>query len=153
MSGIVEIVRHAAESGGRDRFSCSLLTWHLLLELGQVFGWQPRGTTYLPRTAKQEALARHNYEPGDPQDYKRVEADDAIAWAAALERAKVSPHLSTLLAERAAALAQGVDRELLHGTIDALDSVIGEFIVYAFGGAFAFASRHSEPQPTDNAAQ
>ena len=86
MSAIVEMFRDAAAPGGRNRFSCPLQTWELLWELGRAFGWTPKGTTYvLPAKSTMEAPARRNYQPGSVHDHKHVEADDAMAWARALE--------------------------------------------------------------------
>lgn len=126
MSAIVEMFRGAAAPKGRNRFSCTLPAWDVLWELGQAFGWQPSGTTYvLPARSTLAVPARRNYQPGSVQDHKRVEAEDAMAWARALEVAKASPHTAAMLAARSAG-------ELLPGGID-------EFIEFAYGGAFEFA--------------
>jgi hypothetical protein len=135
MSAIVEMFRGAAAPGGRHRFSCSVPTWELLLELGRAFGWQPKGTTYvLPEKSAVEAPARRNYQPGSVHDHKQVETEDAMAWARALEVAKVSPHAAAMIAARSAALAEAGKNgaELQLGVID-------EFIAFAYGGAFEFA--------------
>ncbi len=126
MSAIVEMFREAAAPGGRNRFSCPMPTWELLEELGRAFGWQPQGTTYvLPAKSKVEAPARRNYQPGSVRDHKHVAAEDAMAWARALETAQASPHAAAMIEARAAG-------ELLPGVID-------EFIEFAYGGAFEFA--------------
>jgi hypothetical protein len=135
MSAIVEMFREAATPKGRNRFSCPVPTWELLWELGQAFGWHPKGTTYvLPAKSTLEAPARRNYQPGSVQDHKQVEAEDAVAWARALEVAKLSPHTAAMIEARSAALAGAgkLDGELLPGVID-------EFIAFAYGGAFEFA--------------
>lgn len=135
MSTVVQMFRESAAPKGRNRFSCPLPVWELLSELGQSFGWHPKGTTYvLPAKSKMEAPARRNYEPGTVQDHKQVEAEDAIAWAQALEVAKASPHAAAMLEARSAALAGAgkASSELLPGVID-------EFIEFAYGGAFEFA--------------
>lgn len=135
MSVIVEMSRHAAAPGGRNRFSCPLPIWELLWELGHAFGWQPKGATYvLPARSTVEAPARRNYQPGSVYDHKQVESDDAMAWARALEAAKRSPHTQAMLEARSAALASAdkVNGELLPGVID-------EFMEFAYGGAFEFA--------------
>jgi hypothetical protein len=135
MSVIVEMSRHAAAPGGRNRFSCPLPIWELLWELGHAFGWQPKGATYvLPARSTVEAPARRNYQPGSVYDHKQVESDDAMAWARALEAARRSPHTQAMLEARSAALASAdkVSGELLPGVID-------EFIEFAYGGAFEFA--------------
>jgi hypothetical protein len=109
--------------------------WELLWELGHAFGWQPKGTTYV-MSAKStvEVPARRNYEPGDSQDHKRVEGEDAVAWARALEVAKVSPHVAAMIEARSAALVSGgkPGGELPPGVLD-------EFVEFAYGGAFEFA--------------
>jgi hypothetical protein len=122
--------RDAAERHGRDRFSCSLPLWRFLKDLAVTFGWQPRGTTYATMAnAGVDLPARHDYQPGDSRDRKYVDAEDAIAWANALEAAKHSAH-STAMIEAAAADA----------SIEApLHTLIDEFVAYAYGGAFAFA--------------
>jgi hypothetical protein len=130
MNGTVEMFRAAVEREGRDRFSCSLAVWELLVEIGQTFGWQPKGTTYLvsPRQ-KVETPALRNYQPGNALDHKRVETEDAIAWARALEVAKRSPHLAAMMNARSEAIGAS------DGTAPHLD----EFIAFAYGGAFTFA--------------
>ena len=135
MSVTVEMSRHAAAPGGRNRFSCPLPIWELLWELGHAFGWQPKGATYvLPARSTVEAPARRNYHPGSVYDHKQVESDDAMAWARALEAAKRSPHTQAMIEARSAALASAdkVSGELLPGVVD-------EFIEFAYGGAFEFA--------------
>lgn len=128
MSAIVEMFREAATPKGRHRFSCPLAAWELLRELGQAFGWQPQGTTYvLPEKSKVEAPALRNYEPGNVRDHKKVEAEDAKAWAQALQVARASPHAAAMIEARSAG-------ELPPGLID-------EFIEFAFGGAFEFHRR------------
>lgn len=128
MSAIVERFREAAAPKGRNRFSCALPAWELLRELGQAFGWQPQGTTYvLPAKSKVEAPARRDYQPGNARDHKKVEADDAMAWAQALQAARASPHTAAMIEARSAG-------ELLPGLID-------EFIEFAYGGAFEFCRR------------
>ena len=126
MSAIVEMFREAAAPGGRNRFSCPVQTWQLLGELGRAFGWQPKGTTYvLPARSTVEAPARRNYQPGSVQDHKEVDAEDAMAWARALEVAKASPHAAAMIDARSAG-------KVVPGVID-------EFIEFAYGGAFEFA--------------
>jgi hypothetical protein len=126
MVTIVQMFREAAAPKGRNRFSCSIATWELLWELGQAFGWQPKGTTYvLPAKSKVEAPARRNYQPGSVEDHKQVETEDAQAWARALEVAQASPHTAAMIEARSAG-------ELLPGVID-------EFVEFAYGGAFEFA--------------
>jgi hypothetical protein len=135
MSAIVEMFREAAAPGGRNRFSCPLQTWELLWELGRAFGWTPKGTTYvLPAKSTVEAPARRNYQPGSVRDHKHVEADDAMAWARALEVAKHSPHTAAMIEARSAAFTEAgnVGSQVLPGVVD-------EFIAFAYGGAFEFA--------------
>jgi hypothetical protein len=135
MSTTVQMFREAAAPKGRNRFACPIPTWELLWELGQAFGWRPKGTTYvLPAKSKMETPARRNYHPGTVHDHKQVEAEDAMAWARALEVAKASPHTAAMIEARAAALidAGAGGTELLPGVID-------EFIEFAYGGAFEFA--------------
>lgn len=135
MSEVVEMFRDAAAPKGRDRYSCPTPIWELLWELGQAFGWHPTGTTYVvPARRTVEAPARRNYQPGGAQDYKEVEEQDAVAWARALEAAKVSPHAAAMVQARSAAREGETGGELLPGVLD-------EFIEFAYGGAFEFAIR------------
>ena len=135
MSQIVEMFREADAPKGRNRFSCPMPTWELLRELGHAFGWQPKGTTYvLPAKSKMETPARRNYHPGTVYDHKQVEAEDARAWARALEVAKASPHAAAMLDVRATALIGAGE-----GGTELLPGVIDEFIEFAYGGAFEFA--------------
>jgi hypothetical protein len=125
----VEMARDARETHGRDRFSCTLDEWRLLLSLAQESGWQPQGATYeLPSHSKIDEPARRNYEPGDASDRKRVGAQDANALARALTDAKGSPRLTALVAESSVTTAS-------------LATLISEFIEYAYGGAFMFTRR------------
>ena len=111
MSATVEMFRVAAAPKGRNRFSCPMQIWELLWELGRAFGWQPKGTTYvLPLKSPVEAPARRDYQPGGSQDHKQVEGEDAIAWARALEVAKISPHAAAMIDARAAALVDSGQR-------------------------------------------
>lgn len=133
MSGTVQMFRVAAEPNGRDRFSCPLSVWELLREIGETFGWRPTGTTYKtsPRRSV-DASVRHNYQPGDALDHKRVETEDAVTWASALALAKRSPHFAAMMSARSAATSADIAGELLPGMLD-------EFIEFAYGGAFTFA--------------
>ena len=141
MSPIVEMFREAAAPGGRNRFSCPLQTWELLWELGRAFGWRPKGTTYvLPAKTAVETPARRNYQPGGVQDHKRIEAEDAMAWARALEVAKASPHTVAMLDARSTALADAGK-----AAAQVLPGVIDEFIEFAYGGAFEFAISSDAP--------
>jgi hypothetical protein len=128
LNGVVEMFRDAAERHGRDRFSCSLPVWRFLQDLATTFGWQPRGTTY--STVANPAVdlpARHDYQPGDSRDRKHVDAEDAIAWANALQEACRSSHSMAMIEAAGAAMEAP------------LHSLIQEFVAYAYGGAFAFA--------------
>lgn len=135
MGDIVEMYRDAVEPLGRDRFACSLATWELLQEVGQTFGWRPIGATYVaPAQLHVESPARRNYRPGSAPDQKRIEHEDAVAWASALELAKDSPHLAAMIMARAAAI------KAADGPVGAvrLPGVMEEFIEFAYGGTFTF---------------
>jgi hypothetical protein len=136
MTAIVEMFRAATAPQGRNRFACPLPIWDFLWELGHAFGWRPQGTTYvLPAKSTVESPARRDYQPGGTRDPKQVSAEDAMAWARALEVAKASPHLPNMIEARSDVLARNggrVGSELLPGVLD-------EFIQFAYGGAFAFA--------------
>jgi len=133
MNATVQMFRMAAEPHGRDRFSCPLPVWELLRELGETFGWQPMGTTYItPPQRSVDTSVRHNYQPGGALDHKCVDAEDALAWARALEVAKRSPHFDGMMNARSTAGGINIVGELLTGVLD-------EFIEFAYGGAFTFA--------------
>jgi hypothetical protein len=127
--------RDAGVPKGRDRFSCPLPIWEFLWELGRAFGWHPIGTTYvMPANSTVGVPARRDYHPGTSQDHKLVAAEDAVAWARALDAAKVSPYLAAMIEARAVALPSSgkPDAELLPGVLE-------EFTEFAYGGAFEFA--------------
>lgn len=135
MSRSVNMFRDSAERHGRDRYSCPLPVWDLLRELGETFGWRPRGTTYMsPPKGTAETSVRHTYQPGDALDHKKVDADDAMEWAGALQVAKRSPHFAAMIEARSAALAPGIG-----AAGEPLPGVLDEFIEFAYGGAFTFA--------------
>ncbi len=136
-SGLVEMVRNAAEPHGRDHFACPPGVWDLLQELGQTFGWQPKGTTYAVRPNHKDVMdpARHDYRPGDALDRKRLDEDDAVAWARALQTAKESVQFDALLAHHLARHTAVVESQ-----IPVVKSLIFEFTEFAYGGEFTFAS-------------
>src|SRR5687768_16868869 len=97
---MIQMTRSARESKGRDLFACSNALWLLLQDLGETFGWQPQGTTYLTSGKQVPVLpARHDYNPGGSLDGKQVENDDALAWARALEAAQQSAQFHDFLIE------------------------------------------------------
>lgn len=123
-------------SGGDDLLTCSLTDWNFIRDLGLTFGWHPAGTTYLPQQGQR---ARHNpikhdYQPGDSQDRKRVEADDSAHWVAALEAAKQSPFISGML--RKHLQLQEASRMSAERS---LQSQLQSFIEFARRGAFTIA--------------
>jgi hypothetical protein len=145
MEKLVEMMRITAEPGGRDRFSCSLSAWDLFRHLGQTFGWQPQGATYLPAAAKKPSpaeakaslpRARHDYVPGVAQDSKHVDSTDALEWARALERARSSPHLHALIASWSPEFGSA-EATPPNGQVH-VEALLDEFIQYAYGGEFAF---------------
>lgn len=137
-SAMVEMVRNAPETHGRDRFSCTVLEWRFLLDLATTFGWQPRGTTYeLPPKSKVEEPARRDYEPGESSDRKRVDAGDAKALAHALANAQAAASFTEMVELR-------VRTHELETTAAALRNLVKEFIEYAYGGAFMFARSATE---------
>jgi hypothetical protein len=115
------------------RFTCASCTWEFLRDLGQTFGWHPRGTTYVT-TARQRtpplASIRHDYQPGGEQDYKQIAAPDAMEWARALDVAKQSGHFDGMIDAHAGLICS--PRKALLNTLD-------EFIDFASAGAFVFA--------------
>jgi hypothetical protein len=145
---MVEMFRAAQEAHGRDRFSCSAREWQLLLSIGESFGWQPRGTTYeLPANSKLDEPARRDYEPGDRSDKKLVSAEDARNWARALETARRSEQLATVIEKNAKATSSNLDVGLAP-----LHTLLKEFGEYAFGGSFTFAHSDNAPDTPRDAA-
>lgn len=140
MAQVVRLYRDAAEKHGRDLFACTRSEWSFLLDIGRAFGWQPRGTTYeLPIGSKRQHAALRDYEPSAAGDQKRVAAEDAIAWARALQDAYGSPQFESMIEARA---KNGAAAESSAGSI-------AEFVEYAFGGAFTFALEE-DASPTVN---
>ena len=125
-------LRGSPQHEGR-RFLCPVSTWEFLRDLGQTFGWHPRGAIYVTG-AKQSKLPlmtlRHNYQAGGMQDCKQTETADAIEWASALGTAKRSSYLRGLIRAHAA---------LVRSTEEPLLNLLDEFIDFARVGAFAFA--------------
>ena len=131
-STAIVALRGSAQHEAR-RFLCPVSTWEFLRDLGQTFGWHPRGATYVTSSRQKTPpppTIRHNYRPGGLQDCKRIEAEDAIEWASALAAAKRSAYFSGMIRAHAA-LVRSAEGSLL-GLID-------EFIVFAHAGAFVFA--------------
>jgi hypothetical protein len=144
MSFMVVMVRESAKAGGRNRFSCSSAAWDLLLDLGRDNGWKPSGTSYARNNAAAAAVpapVRHGYRPGNHRDYKRIDAEDAVAWARSLSEARRSPQLAAVIGERPGpvVLREGTSVEELRSANAPFPAVMDEFIEYAFGGEFAFA--------------
>jgi hypothetical protein len=136
----VPIVELSGASGD-DAFSCTLTDWNFFRDLGLTFGWHPAGTTYLPQQGQR---ARHNpikhdYQPGDSQDRKRVEAEDSGQWTAALDQARRSPFISGMLRQHVQ-LSEGnrVSDE------QSLRSQLQSFIEFARRGAFTIALKDRE---------
>lgn len=128
----VEMFRDATEDRARDRFSCSLVVWDLLQQIGVEFGWAPAGSAYVAHShSKFVVPIERDYQPGDAKDPKRVSAEDAMAWANAVESALLSPRLSEILSAHVPA---GASHETLIGSLK-------EFTQYCYGGEFAFAMR------------
>jgi hypothetical protein len=149
MEFMVNMARDSPEPGGRDLYACTSTEWRLLLTIGRTFGWKPRGATYLPMrgaSVPDAATVRHDYEPGEPQDDKQVDAEDALAWATSLSEARRSPHLAALVSGEPESTSS-VHQRSARGTTDveAFLPVMDEFIEYAFGGAFSFARADEEP--------
>lgn len=123
-------------ANGNDQFTCTLADWNFIRDLGLTFGWHPAGTTYLPQQGQR---ARHNpikhdYEPGDGRDRKRVEADDSARWAAALEAAQRSSFISGMLRKHAE--LQGGNRTSAELS---LLTQLQSFVQLARRGAFTIA--------------
>src|SRR5882757_2752443 len=136
----VNMVRDSAEAGGRDHFSCSAEAWGLLLDLAKAFDWHQHGTTYLPTNVADLTVnaVRHGYRPGDAQDYKRIFAEDALAWARALTEARRSPQLEQIVSALPASLAFNalVSSDEPPSTKAPFAIIMDEFTECAFGGEF-----------------
>lgn len=132
------IIQMTRESGqpGRDQFSCTLPDWDFMLELGRTFGWRPVGTTYLPQRGQQarHKPLKHDYQPGDIRDGKRVEAEDSSLWVAALERARRSSSLPGMLQAHAQGQEPGNK-----ATERSLQLLLQNFIAFARRGPFTIA--------------
>ena len=131
---VVEMFRYTRGASAPDTRAFPAPIWDLLWELGRAFGWRPTGTTYVvPPNSPVEMPALRNYEPGGTQDHKRVEEEDAIAWARALDQAKASRHTAAMIDAQSLALASsGKETEELHA------DVLDDFVEFVRGGAFEF---------------
>jgi len=123
-------------ASGEDQFTCILTDWNFIRDLGLTFGWHPAGTTYLPQQGHRAGRnpIKHDYQPGDSQDRKRVEADDSAHWAAAIDAAKRSPFISGMLRKH----VQQQDENRLSSE-PSLHSQLQNFIEFARRGAFTIA--------------
>src|SRR5688572_17795734 len=131
-STMIVALRGSPQHEGR-RFVCPVSTWEFLRDLGQTFGWQPRGSTYvtsLRQSTQPPPAIRHNYQPGGMQDCKQIEMHDAVEWASALGLAKRSSYLRGMIRAHAA---------LVHSGEQPLLDLVDEFIDFARGGAFVFS--------------
>jgi hypothetical protein len=71
-------------------FDCGHRVWEDAIKLGKKFGWQPMGTVPAPSSMEAWIKAgsyKNDYEPYMWGYEMMVMADDAKAWAEALERA------------------------------------------------------------------
>ena len=131
---VVELSR----GSGEGEFTCSLPDWNFIRELGRTFGWRPAGTIYLPQQgerARHDPI-KHDYQPGDSQDSKRVDAGDSAQWAAALHRARRSPFITGML--RTHAQLHGADQAVTELTLHAQ---LQSFIEFARRGPFTISMR------------
>jgi hypothetical protein len=129
---VVELSR----TSGDEQFICSLADWNFICNLGRTFGWHATGATYLPQHGERARLnpIKHDYQPGDSQDSKRVEAEDAARWAAALDRARRSPFIAGML--RTHAQLRGPNQA---SADRALHARLQSFSEFARRGAFTIA--------------
>jgi len=142
----VSLVRGLGRQGQRDRFTCDLSAWDLMLEVAVSFGWKQRGTTYAPsgfpaanNHVAADSVSRHDYQPGDSRDPKCVDSVDAIAWAAALSAAHRSPHLAGMLKSTLATASARSAQRWATAYSSPFDIVMDGFTAYAFAGEFEFA--------------
>ena len=136
----VVAVRGAPQQGAR-RILCPSDTWEFLRDLGQTFGWHPRGTTYVTSIRQNSSAPepiRHNYQPGGMYDSKRIEAEDAVEWATALRVAKRSSYCTGMIRAHSG---------LVGSSEQALFSILDEFIQFAREGAFVFSLRAESDRP------
>ena len=94
---IVEMHRVPRPAVGYDNFGCPSTQWEAFLGLGKAYGWQPKGL--LDRSNEnREGTRDMRYIAGmygQPGGWlPLVEADDAKAWAEALDRA--ATHMEAL---------------------------------------------------------
>lgn len=131
---VVELFREP----GDDHLMCTLPDWNFMRDLGKTFGWHPVGTTYLPQQGQRSRHKpiKHDYQPGDSQDRKRIEANDCEQWAAALDEARRSPFISGMLRTHAQ-LQDASDA----GTEQSLHAQLQNFIEFVRRGAFTIALR------------
>jgi hypothetical protein len=87
---IVEMYGVPSDPANKRFFDCGHRVWESALALGKQYGWKPMGT--IPEPSCMEMFVKsghynHDYEPIMWGAEKMVLADDAKAWAEALERA------------------------------------------------------------------
>jgi hypothetical protein len=82
---------------------------------------------------------KHDYQPGDSQDRKRVESEDCAQWTAALQAARRSPFIAGML--QAHAQLQKQDHEV---TEESLRLLLDNFIEFARRGPFTIALRDDQ---------
>jgi hypothetical protein len=152
MNTMIEMRLEVRKQGGCERFSCNLVFWTLMVELGEAFGWKPFGSTYVATSIKGvrgPQTLRHDYEPGVWRDAKRIETQDASGWADALSAARASPHLNNLTQSHRSSIGQqhsdadNHDRKSDAAFLEAMD----EFIQYLHKGAFSFAAGDDDEIP------
>jgi hypothetical protein len=136
---IVEMHRVPRPEVGYDNLDCPGPHWDALLELGQAFGWQPRGILQRSKEDR-EGYRRMRYIPGMYGEWlPEVDQEDAKAWAEALDRA--ANHMEELgveLPRRGPYLiSEGVTPEMheaMNGGVSA--AFVRTFSEYLHRGAF-----------------
>ncbi len=127
-------------------FSCAAWLWEEIQKLAKEHGWHPLGT--VPRDVSDgrwdtAGEFKHSYEPGDWGYVKLVLAEDAAAWADALERFadRVEAGEVTVLAKSHCLLIREgmTEEELEAANRDMSLEFLRELIAFLRRGGFRFA--------------
>ena len=140
---MIEMRLLKSKQGGSERLSCSPSFWDFMVNLGETFGWQPQGASYVVASIRRGAATRairHDYRPGAARDAKVIDNEDASKWADALSTACASSHLDSMISAY---------RIVVDAQTDPDDKQLNEefrtsmhaFIGYLRKGAFSFASK------------
>lgn len=142
---IVEMFWGTIDSPEHRFFACHDKVWKELLQLGQAHGWRPAGT--VPDSGSkvrwdEDGKFSGDYKPVDWLYCKTVLAEDAAAWAEALElvRTKLRKHeLKVFAAPKPILLVEGMTKEEFRRINSGItEKFLTKFLIFLRKGAFSF---------------